>query len=136
MTPVIHSGATFPNVTLAKLYSLFMDSAKHTAATGMPARISTKIGGKWSAFGGMILGKNLVLVPNKMIVQTWRSAEWKKAASDSIVVVTFEKSADGGAQVVLEHVCVPEYDQEGVTKGWEKFYWQPWKAYLSSRKRQ
>jgi hypothetical protein len=70
MTPVIHSGAIYQNATPAKLYELFVNSAKHTAATGMPAKISPKAGGKWSAFGGMILGKNLVLIPNRMIVQT------------------------------------------------------------------
>jgi activator of HSP90 ATPase len=134
MTPVIHSGCAFPSVTPAKLYSLFMDSAKHTAATGMPAKINPKVGGKWSAFGGMILGKNLVLVPNKMIVQTWRSSAWKKADSDSILIATFEKSG-GGAQVALEHVCVPHYDQKGVTEGWVKYYWEPWKAYLEGKKR-
>jgi activator of HSP90 ATPase len=135
MPHVVHSGSTFPNTTPAKLYELFMNSAKHTAATGMPAKISTKVGGKWSAFGGMILGKNLVLLPNRMIVQTWRSAEWKKADPDSILIVTFEKSPGGGAQVDLTHVGVPEYDRDGVTQGWVKFYWEPCKAYLGTRKR-
>jgi activator of HSP90 ATPase len=135
MPPVIHSGFTYQDATPAKLYELFMNSAKHTAATGMPAKISPKVGGKWSAFGGMILGKNLVLIPNRMIVQTWRSSEWKKADPDSILVVTFEKSAGGGTQVELAHVGVPEYDRGGVTQGWVKYYWEPWKAYLAARKR-
>lgn len=135
MTPAIYSSAIYENVTPAKLYGLFMNSAKHTAATGMPARISAKVGGNWSAFGGMILGKNLVLIPNKMIVQTWRSSEWKKKDPDSILVVSFEKSAGGGAQVELTHVGVPEYDHDGVTNGWMKFYWEPWRKYLSGSKR-
>jgi activator of HSP90 ATPase len=135
MTPVIHSGSSFQNTTPSKLYTLFMDSAKHTAATGMPARISPKVGGKWSAFGGMILGKNLVLIPNKMIVQTWRSSAWRKTDPDSILIVTFEKSAGGGAQVDLNHVGVPKYDQKGVTSGWVKYYWEPWKAYFAAHKR-
>jgi activator of HSP90 ATPase len=134
MTLVIEQTVTF-NATPAILYQLFMNSANHTAATGMPAKISPKIGGKWSAFGGMILGKNLVLVPNRMIVQTWGSSEWKKKDPDSILVVTFEKSASGGAQVALVHVGVPEYDRKGVTQGWVKFYWEPWKKYLASSKR-
>jgi len=74
VTPVIEQAASFPKVTPADLYELFMDSAKHSAATGMPARVSRKVGGKWSAFGGMILGKTLALDPNRMIVQAWRSA--------------------------------------------------------------
>jgi activator of HSP90 ATPase len=135
MTPVIRSGSIYPTATPATLYALFMNSAKHTAATGMPAKISTKVGGKWSAFGGMILGKNLVLIPNRRIVQTWRSSEWKKADPDSILVVNFEKSAGGGAQVELDHVGVPEYDQQGVRQGWVKYYWEPWREYLAKRKR-
>src|SRR5579864_5096202 len=128
MTPAVHSGATFHNTTPAKLYELFMDSAKHTAATGAPAKISRQAGGKWYAFGGMILGRTLLLVPNHMIVQTWRSSQWKKADPDSILVVAFEKAVGGGAQVDLVHVGVPEHDHEGVTKGWLEYYWEPWKA--------
>src|SRR5580704_15043814 len=135
MTPVIEQSVSF-NATPAKLYELFMDSAKHSAATGMPAKVSRKVGGKWSAFGGMILGKNLLLISNRRIVQAWRSAEWKKADADSILVVSFEKAAGGVATVHLVHVGVPSYDHQGVTQGWVKFYWHPWKEYLAARKRQ
>jgi len=134
MTPAIEQTVSFPAAP-AKLYELFMDSAKHTAATGMPAKISRKVGGKWSAFSGMLLGKNLILLPNRMIVQSWRSSEWKKSDPDSVLVVTFEKSASGEGQVHLVHVGVPGHDHEGVTKGWPKFYWEPWKAYLAARKK-
>lgn len=134
MTPVIRSGCAFLGASPAKLYSTFMTTAKHTAATGMPAKISPKVGGKWSAFGGMILGKNLVLIPNRMVVQTWRSSAWKKSDPDSILVVSFEK-APGGAQIALDHAGVPSYDYDGVTKGWVKYYWEPWKAYLGKGKR-
>ena len=134
MTPVIEQAASFPKVTPADLYELFMDSAKHSAATGAPAKISRKVGGKWSAFGGMILGKNLALVPDRMIVQSWRSAAWKKADPDSILVVRFEKTPSGAA-VHLAHVGVPPYDHKGVTQGWMNYYWKPWKDYFKERKR-
>ena len=104
-------------------------------ATGAPAEISRKIGGKWSAFGGVIPGKNLALVPNRMIVQTWRSTAWKAADPDSILVIRFEKSKSGGATVHLAHVGVPEHDHKGVTQGWIKYYWEPWRKYLKGRKR-
>ena len=112
-----------------------MNSAKHTAATGMPAKISPKVGGRWSAFDGMILGKNLVLIPNRMVVQTWRSSAWKKADPDSVLVVTFEKGAGGDTTVHLVHVGVPSHDHQGVTQGWVKYYWDPWKEYLAARRR-
>jgi hypothetical protein len=63
------------------------------------------------------------------------NSSWKKADPDSILVVTLEKSEGGGTQVHLAHVGVPEYDHQGVTDGWVKFYWEPWKAYLAARKR-
>ena len=132
MKSVIEQSVSFPKVTPAELYTIFMDSAKHTAATGMPAKISGKVGGKWSAFGGMIFGKTLELVPNRMIVQAWRSSEWKKADPDSVLIVRFEKTP-GGAVVHLAHVGVPPYDHKGVTRGWKKFYWKPWKKYLKGQ---
>lgn len=135
MMPVIRSGSSFSSTTPANLYELFMNSAKHTSATGMPAKISPKVGGKWSAFGGMIYGRNLLLIPNRRIVQAWRSSEWKKSDPDSILVVSFEKAAGGGAQVQLDHVGVPEHDHAGVTQGWVKYYWEPWKAYFAAREK-
>ncbi len=135
MTPVIYSWAVYHNRKPADLYEMFMDSALHTAATGSPAKISPKVGGNWSAFEGMIYGKNLVLVPNRMIVQSWRSSAWKAEDPDSILVVQFEKSASGGAVVELAHVGVPKYDHKGVTQGWIEYYWKPWKEYIRSQKR-
>ena len=134
MTPLIEQTVSFPKITPAELYELFMDSAKHSAATGMPAKVSRKLGGKWSAFGGMILGKTLALVPNRMIVQAWRSSAWKKSDSDSVLVVQFEKTKKG-AVAHLAHVGVPSYDHKGVTEGWKKYYWEPWKKYLEARRR-
>ena len=134
MTPVIEQTVAFAKVTPAELYELFMDSAKHSAATGAPAKVSRKIGGKWSAFGGMIFGKTLALVPDRLIVQAWRSAAWKKTDPDSILVVRFEK-ARLGAAAHLAHIGVPRHDHHGVTRGWKNYYWKPWKRYLAGGKR-
>lgn len=114
------------------LYEFFMDSKMHSASTGMPAKVSGKVGGKWSAFEGMIGGSNLMLVPNRLIVQAWRSNSWKTEDPDSILIVRFEKVA-GGTRVHLTHVGVPPYDHKGVTQGWKKYYWEPWKKYLSTK---
>lgn len=134
MKPVIQQSVTFSKATTAELYEIFMDSAKHTAATEMPAKVNPKVGGKWTAFGGRIFGKNLALVPKRMIVQAWRSSAWKNADPDSVLVVRFEKTP-GGATVHLAHVGVPPYDHKGVTNGWKKFYWKPWKKYFNGQKR-
>jgi activator of HSP90 ATPase len=108
-----------------------MDSAKHSKATGAPAKISAKAGGAFRAWGGALSGKNLVVVPGKMIVQLWRSTSFKKSDPDSILIITFSKIPSGG-RVDLVHVNVPEHDHKGVSEGWLKYYWNPWRAYLAA----
>ena len=134
MTPVIEQSVTF-NATPAKLYAALhgfgQTHRRHRHACQDQPQSRRKV----VRVRRNDSGKESVLVPNRMIVQTWRSSEWKKADPDSILVVSFEKSAGGGAQVQLVHVGVPEYDHEGVTQGWLKFYWEPWKEYLAARKR-
>ena len=128
MTPAIQQRVQF-NVSPARLFNLYMDSAQHSAATRARALISKKVGGGFSAFDGIITGKILVLVPNRMIVQSWRAGHWKKSDPDSILVLTFSKT-EQGARVDLVHANVPAHDHEGVTQGWKKYYWSPWRAYL------
>ena len=131
MTRAIQQSVEF-SVSPKELFELYMDSKKHSAATGGPAKISRKAGGKFTAFGGMLRGKNLVIIPRRMIVQSWRATHWKAADPDSILVLTFSKSRRGG-RIHLVHASVPEYDHRGVSRGWRKYYWNPWKAYLAQR---
>jgi activator of HSP90 ATPase len=113
------------------LYRLYVDARKHSQATGAPARMSGKVGGKFTAFGGQLEGKTLFLIRGKQIVQLWRASHWKKE-DWSILVLNFSK-VTGGAQVDLVHVGVPQYDQKGVRQGWPKYYWRPWKKFLSKQ---
>jgi activator of HSP90 ATPase len=115
-----------------ELFETFLDSKKHSAATGMPAKASRRAGGKFAAFGGQILGRNLLIVPQQMIVQAWRASHWKVEDPDSILVLRFSRAPAGG-RIDLVHVNVPGHDHKGVTEGWTKYYWKPWKAYLAAR---
>ncbi len=132
MTPTILQRVKF-SASPEILFEMYMDSKKHAAATGRPAKLSRKVGGDWNAHGGAIGGKNLLIEPGKRIVQAWRASYWKKHEL-SILILTFEKAA-GGAVVDLVHVGVPQHDQKGVRKGWPTYYWKPWKKYLASRKK-
>jgi len=129
MTDAIQQSVEF-EASPKTLYDLYMNSAKHTKATGAPAKISPKVGGTFTAWGKSLRGKNLVLVPGKMIVQLWRSTGFHKSDPDSILILTFNKTATG-TRVDLVHVNVPEQDHLGVTQGWPKYYWEPWRAYLA-----
>ncbi|MGA2984887.1 MAG: SRPBCC domain-containing protein [Terriglobia bacterium] len=128
MTKPIVQSVTF-KASPEELFAIFTDSKKHSAATGAKAIASAKPGAKWSAFDGMILGRNLVVVPGQMIVQAWRASHWKESDLDSILVLNFSK-APGGGKIDLVHLGVPQHDHKGVTKGWPLYYWVPWKAYL------
>jgi activator of HSP90 ATPase len=116
------------------LFEMYMDSAKHSASTGAPAKIARHTGGSFKAFDGALSGRNLLIIPNRLVVQTWRSTAFKRDDPDSILVLEFSK-APGGAMVHMVHVNVPAQDHQGVRKGWPKFYWKHWKAYLAASKR-
>lgn len=132
MTPAIQQSITLP-ASPEELFKTFLDSKKHSAMTGMPTKIGRKVGSKWSAFGGSIWGRTLMIVPGKLIVQSWRSSAFKKADPDSILLVTFNKVPEGG-RIDLMHVNVAPQDHKGVTEGWKDYYWKPWRAYLSGKR--
>ncbi len=128
MTKPIVQSVTF-KASPAELFRIFTNSKKHSAATGAKAVVSAKAGARFAAFDGMLEGRNLLVVPNRMIVQAWRASHWKKSDLDSILTLTFSR-APGGGRIDLVHVGVPQHDHKGVTEGWPKYYWEPWKTYL------
>ena len=128
MTKTVTQQVVFKRVSPQKLYATYMDERKHAAAINAPASIEAKVGGSFSAFG-MLKGKFLVLVPNKMIVQRWRSVKFKKTDEDSILVLRFEK-VNGGARIDLVHTSIPDHDYADIQEGWPKHYWKPWAKYF------
>jgi uncharacterized protein YndB with AHSA1/START domain len=76
MTPTISQRVKF-SASPETLFEMYMDSKKHAAATGAPAKLSRRVGGTWRAHRGAIGGKNLLIVPGKKIVQVWRAGFWK-----------------------------------------------------------
>ena len=128
MTPAIQQRVRF-NVSPGRLFNLYLDSRQHSVATRAKAVVSKRVGGKFSAFDGTISGRFLAIVPNRMIVQLWRSKHWKETDLDSVLVLTFSQTRRG-AQIDLVHANVPAHDHDGVTRGWEKYYWKPWRVYL------
>jgi activator of HSP90 ATPase len=115
-----------------ELYDIFLDSKKHSLATGSKANVNSKIGGKFTAWDGYISGRNLGLVPGQMIVQSWRTSEFKKADQDSVLILTFEK-APGGTSMTMIHTSVPDARAPHFEKGWHEHYWRPIQKYLKER---
>jgi uncharacterized protein YndB with AHSA1/START domain len=114
----------------ARLYRMYLDPRKHAAFTGSPVSIAARVGAPFKAFGGALSGKILHLVPNRLIVQSWRSTEFSRRDLDSTLVLGFFPDRKG-ARIELTHVNVADGDFAGVSEGWGKYYWTPWREYLT-----
>jgi activator of HSP90 ATPase len=123
----------FKNTTPEELYEMYMDAKLHTMLTGDTAKITKKEGAKFTAYGTYILGKNLQLVPGKLIVQSWRGGDWKKTDLDSTFILQFEKKGND-AILNMVHANLPDDQADGIKSGWDDFYWTPWKAHLAGQK--
>ena len=114
-----------------KLFDMYLDAKAHAAFTGFPVTIAARAGAPFRAFNDMLSGTIIHVAPKRLIVQTWRSANWPATAIDSVLTLSFWPDKDG-ARIELVHANVPEEDFAGVSQGWEKYYWTPWRAYLAS----
>ena len=82
MTKAIQQSVRF-KASPATLFEMYLDSKEHSAATGGKANLSRKVGGAFTAWNKMLRGRNLAIIPNRMIVQTWRSVNFKPSDPDS-----------------------------------------------------
>lgn len=132
MAKTITERVVFKNATVKDLYELYMNAAKHTASTGYPASIEDKVGAEFSASGDYFTGKNLHLVRNQLIVQTWRAADWNETDGDSIFLLSLEQK---GKDAILNmvHAFLPDQQAEDIKRGWTTYYWKPWKMYLEGK---
>jgi len=112
-----------------RIYEVLLDSKQFAAFTGLPAEIDPKLGGAFKTFGGLIVGRNVELVPDQRIVQAWRPTSWDPGVYS---IVKFELKPQGsGALVVLDHTGFPESDFDGLNSGWPERYWEPLKKFFA-----
>lgn len=128
-TPTIEQRVVLP-APAARLCTAYLDPAEHGRITGQPVVISPNPRSVFRAFGDAISGRTLTVVPDRMIVQAWRASHWPDTDLDSILVLVFT-DVEGGGEIALTHVNVPEHDHAGVAAGWEQYYWTPWRAHLA-----
>ena len=115
-----------------EIYEMLMDSKKHAEFTGDDAEISRKAGGKITAYGGYIEGKNVELAKDKKIVQKWRGSDWPEGHYST---AAFElKAIAGGTQLTFVQTNVPGEQHEAISKGWIEHYWDKMKRALKDKK--
>ena|SRR6266404_6164204 len=116
------------------LFDTYLDRRGHAAVTGGKVTISARPGTRFAAFDGMITGRTLEVLPKRLIVQSWRSGGWQDNDPDSVLLLAFSDGRRRGTgRIDLIHVGVPDHDHDGVVKGWQSYYWRPWRAYLKAK---
>jgi len=112
------------------VYELIMDEKKHAKFTDGKAKVSREIDGAFSAYDGWIFGKNVELVQDKKIVQTWAANddEWPEG-HESKVTFEFKKTKDG-TELTFTHEKVPKEWYDDLCHGWIEHYWEPMKKAL------
>ncbi len=112
-----------------EVYEALMDEKKHAEFLGAGAKISRKIGGKFVVYDGEVDGKNVELVPDKKIVQTWRYSDWPEGRYSTI---TFEfEPTSSGTKMTFTQTDIPDDKYEDIKEGWKDYYWAPLKQYFT-----
>ena len=115
-----------------RLYEAILDQKQFTAFSGMPATIDRTPGGAFSMFGGLIVGRNIELLPdqrpNPRIVQAWRPASWDPGIYS---IVHFEFKPRGAeTTLIFDHTAFPAGKYDALDWGWHNHYWDPLKKFL------
>lgn len=111
-----------------QVYEALLDSRKHAAFTGSPARVVRKEGGRFTAYGTSLSGFNLQLTKDQEIVQAWRADDWP---AGHYSVATFRLTPVRGAtRLDFLQIGVPDRHFKGIRQGWIDYYWKPLKAWL------
>jgi activator of HSP90 ATPase len=113
------------------VFEALMDSKKHAAFTGAPAKISRTVGGRFNAHGPHLTGINVDLTKDKRIVQAWRAAGWPKG---HFSIVRFDLNPErGGTLLAFTHVGIPSQRVRSINNGWKNYYWKPLKTALEKK---
>ena len=126
--PSVHQEVTFAT-TPDRVFRALMDSTQHAAFTGEAAEIGAEAGQAWSAYGGKIYGRQIEIVENELIVQAWRAGNWGLGVYS---VVRFELKSEGDStRLVLDHTGCPKGEDEHLSGGWHRMYWDKLTAFLA-----
>ena len=91
------------------------------ALNAHPAQLSAEPGSAFSLFGGIIVGRQVELVPAKRVVQAWRVENWNPGMYS---IARFELSdADGGTKIIFDHTGFPAGAGDHLAAGWKSHYW-------------
>jgi activator of HSP90 ATPase len=132
MAKTITQKIVFKNIRVATLYNTYMNAKEHSVSVGVIAKIQNKEGAKFSAHDRYATWRNLQLIKDKLIVQSWRASDWNKSDVDSTFILLFEQMGNDSI-INMVHANVPDKHFAGVKAGWDDYYWKPRKKYFAEK---
>jgi hypothetical protein len=96
MNKTIEQTIKFTGATAVELFDIYVKPEKHLILHGgAETKISAVMGKSFSLLNGNLNGKNPLIVPNRIIVQSW---SWKENELDSILTLV-SSGTKTGAQI-------------------------------------
>jgi activator of HSP90 ATPase len=112
------------------IYTLIANAKNHRLFTGQAASMEEVIGGRFSSYGGSVVGINVDLLPGKRIVQAWRKKTFPEGIY-SMATFNLAPTQDGGTELTLTHRGVPKELIPRISTEWRELYWEKIKRFLS-----
>ena len=81
MRTIISQSVVLP-APAESLFAMYTDPAQHAAITGAPVAISVEPGSPFQAFNGALTGATLQIIPQRLVIQSWRSTKFKDGDPD------------------------------------------------------
>jgi|SRR5215475_15206666 len=95
MRTIISQSVILP-VPAESLFAMYTDPAKHAAITGAPVVINVEPGSLFQAFNGALTGATLQIIPQRLVIQSWRSTKFNDGDPDSTLILAFSAEGTNG----------------------------------------
>jgi len=115
----------------SEIYEAWLDSELHGKMTGGEANCGIQIGDSFTTWDGYISGKNIQLLENQKIIQSWRTSEFLENDEDSLLTIELKKIPQG-TEISLIHTNIPS-GQTQYEKGWMDHYFTPMKSFFQKK---
>lgn len=96
-----------------------------------PIELRPEPGSAFALFEGHIVGRQIELVPDRLVVQAWREVSWKPGEYS---IVKFDLVDQGsGTRIIFDQRGFPAGAGEHLAIGWKENYWEPLTKYLAQK---
>jgi activator of HSP90 ATPase len=112
-----------------KLYQAWLSSFLHSEMIGSESVIDPVVGGSFKIWDNYISGKTIELIPDKKIVQLWRTTEFSDDDKDSLLELDIEE-VNGMTKLTLSHSDIPDGQARDYKQGWIEYYFDQMKEYF------